>query len=90
MVYDESEQFRQYHDELFQYPFEPRKSIVGKDEIKLNPEGHHIFTIGFSLSDVCLEGHYMNQFFKIIRDSQEMIQEYLGIESEEDEGEDYL
>ena len=40
VVYDESELFRQHDDELFTYPYEPRKTIVGKYELSLKQEGH--------------------------------------------------
>ena len=35
VVYDESEQFREYTDELFDYPYEARKQIMGKQQLNL-------------------------------------------------------
>ena len=58
VVYDESELFRQHDDSLFSYPYEQRKSILGKEQIFFKQVGHEAFTVSFSLSDVCLEGHY--------------------------------
>ena len=33
VVYDESEQFRAHDDPLFQYPYDSRKTIVGKQSL---------------------------------------------------------
>ena len=68
MVYDENEMFRQHDHALFDYPFEPRKSIVGKQEINFEQQGHEAYTVKFDLSDVCLEGHFMAELANIPND----------------------
>lgn len=68
VVYDEIELFRQHDDPLFSYPYERRKTIVGSQEISLNQNGHSATTIGFGVSDVCLESHWIDQFSNVILD----------------------
>ena len=73
VVYDESELFRQHTDSLFSYPYEQRKSILGKEQIFFKQLGHEAFTVSFSLSDVCLEGHYSDQIINVIKKTIDLI-----------------
>ena len=78
MIYDESEMFRQHDDPLFNYPFEPRKSILGKQELNFEQEGHEAYTVKFDLSDVCLEGHYMDEITAVPNNFWETIMWSMG------------
>ena len=82
VVYDENELFRQHDDPLFSYPYEPRKTIAGRQELSLNQVGHSATTIGFGLSDVCLEGNYYDQFYDVIFDVIDEIKELIFGEDE--------
>ena len=81
-MYDESELFRQYDHDLFNYPFEPRKSILGKQEINFEQQGHEAYTVKFDLSDVCLEGHYMAELYNITNDLWETIMRTIGVKED--------
>lgn len=74
--------FRQHDNPLFNYPFQPRKSILGKQEINFEQQGHEAFTVKFDLSDVCLEGHYMDELAGIPENLWETITRTLGIKEE--------
>ena len=68
VIYYESELFRQNDEPLFSYPYEARKSILGKSQLQLDQAGHTAFTVSFGLSDVCLEGHFTDQISNVIFD----------------------
>lgn len=74
-VYDEVERFRQWKSKKFDYPFELRKSFVGMSSVSLNKsEAFDSFKIGWSVTDVCLEGHFLDQLAKITKEMLKMIQ----------------
>lgn len=62
---DESEQFRQFTEADFDYPYERRQNVISKEELLLNMSSHSSYAVSFSVSDVCLEGDFTQQIAKV-------------------------
>lgn len=64
VAYDETEYFRQYDDELFNYPYTPRKSKLSTIKFTIPEEGEDYSFVGstmkFRRSSACLEGNWMD------------------------------